>query len=180
VAAEKLFEAQGFHGTGVDQIAEESEVTKRTLYKHFGSKEGLIREVLERHQAATMAEVRQRVAAAGPDARTRILTTFSIWRVWFAKPEFSGCIFIKTLNEYAGCSSELGRVAQRAKDEMRDFLRELAREGGAADPDTLAEQLQILLEGSTVLAQSGRGEAIMDPAVGIAEELIDRALQAVK
>jgi len=80
------------------------------------------------------------------------------------------------MNEYAGCSTKLSRVAQRANDEMRDLLHELAEDGGATDPDILAEQLQILLEESTVLAQSGSGEAIMDPAKIMVRDLIGRAL----
>jgi len=173
--AEQLFTVHGFHATGVDRIAEESGVTKRTLYKHFGSKEGLIQAVLERHHGEIMQDVRQKVQKAS-DARAKILTCFSIWRAWFAKPEFAGCIFIKTLNEYAGCSTEIGRVAQKAKDEMRSFLQELAEEAGATDPALLAEQLQILLEGATVLAQSGRGAATMDSADLIVRDLLDRAI----
>ncbi len=48
--AERLFDYQGFHATGIDQIVREAEVTPRTLYRHFHSKEQLILKVLEERE----------------------------------------------------------------------------------------------------------------------------------
>lgn len=41
-----LFSQKGFESTGVQLLCEKSEITKPTLYYYFGSKEGLIREIL--------------------------------------------------------------------------------------------------------------------------------------
>ncbi|MDQ4084268.1 MAG: TetR/AcrR family transcriptional regulator, partial [Actinomycetota bacterium] len=40
--ASELFYWRGIHAVGVDTIAAESGVTKRTLYDRFGSKDGLV------------------------------------------------------------------------------------------------------------------------------------------
>jgi TetR/AcrR family transcriptional repressor of mexJK operon len=40
-AAKRLFTAQGFDGTSMDQIAAEAGVSKLTVYSHFGDKESL-------------------------------------------------------------------------------------------------------------------------------------------
>jgi len=40
-AAEKLFAANGFENTSIDDVAKEAGVTKRTLYQYFTSKEDL-------------------------------------------------------------------------------------------------------------------------------------------
>ena len=45
-AAEKLFERFGPGKTGVDEIAAAAGVAKGTLYNYFGSKEGIIRELV--------------------------------------------------------------------------------------------------------------------------------------
>lgn len=45
-AAEKLFNRFGIHKTAVDEIAKLARVAKGTIYNNFGSKEGLIRELL--------------------------------------------------------------------------------------------------------------------------------------
>lgn len=177
IAADNLFSTQGFNGTGVDQIAEASGVTKRTLYKHFGSKEGLIREVLARHHQSMMDSIRGDVLGYSKDPIKRLERCFDLYRQWFGSATFSGCIFIKTLNEMAGTSPDLSRLAQDAKTAMRDFIAEVAALGGACDPESLAEQLQLLLEGAIVLAQCGRGAAVVDTAQAIADGLIAQAFK---
>ena len=174
--ANDLFERSGFNGIGVDLIAKESKVTKRTLYKHFGSKEGLIKEVLLKHHSEMMESTRARILAVEGGAKARLLACIEDYRTWFGKSNFNGCIFIKTLNEFAGCSTALGQIAQDAKDGMRAFIAEIATEYGAKGPEKLALELQLLLEGSIILAQSGSGLAAIEASLEVAEDLIDRAL----
>ena len=45
-AAYGLFWRQGFLRVGMDDIAERANVTKRTLYQHFSSKDDLIKSAL--------------------------------------------------------------------------------------------------------------------------------------
>ena len=46
--ATRLFYEQGINVTGVDELAAAAEVSKRTLYKHFGNKEGVVTAYLQR------------------------------------------------------------------------------------------------------------------------------------
>ena len=173
--AHRLFEQQGFHATGVDQIASDAGVTKRTLYKHFGSKEGLIAVVLERHHKAMLARVRARVEASGPEAEARLMCCFDLYGEWFAHPDFAGCIYIKTLNEFRTCSSDLCKVARRSKQSVRDYLVEIACSGDLSGPEALADQLQLLLEGAVIVAQFGCGKRSIETAREIAQDLIKQA-----
>jgi hypothetical protein len=45
--------------------------------------------------------------------------------------------------------------------EIRGFLRELATDAGAADPDSFARQWHILMKGSIIAAGEGDTEAAM-------------------
>lgn len=45
-AAEEIFLRGGYLGTNMDEIAARSEVSKQTVYKHFGSKENLFVEIV--------------------------------------------------------------------------------------------------------------------------------------
>ncbi|GHD17092.1 TetR/AcrR family transcriptional regulator [Nocardiopsis kunsanensis] len=47
-AAAKLFQANGIHTTAVEDITRESGISKGAFYKHFGSKDDLILELLQR------------------------------------------------------------------------------------------------------------------------------------
>ena len=46
-AAERVFRTHGFQGGAIDRIVSEANVTSRTLYRHFTSKDTLIGAVLE-------------------------------------------------------------------------------------------------------------------------------------
>ncbi len=174
-AANRLFEANGFNATGIDQIAAESHVTKRTIYKHFGSKEGLIEVVLIQHQAEMMEYIRSELDRLPEEGEERLLRCFELYREWFAKPNFSGCIFLKTFNEFGHCSTKLAQLARKSKKLMRDLLVGLAEKVGAKDSELLANQLHLLLEGSIVVAQSGVGSQIVDLSQAMAVELIKKS-----
>lgn len=174
--ANRLFETFGFSATGVDKIAAESGVTKRTLYRHFGCKEGLIEAVLLDHHRAMMEHTRAQINAQPAQGDARLIACFELYRQWFARSTFSGCIFIKTLNEFGKCSRKLSAIASQSKFAMRDLLAELAQSAGAREPELLADQLQILLEGSIVVAQMGRGADVVDVSEAMASDLIARAL----
>lgn len=51
-AAEELFLRNGYLGTSMDELAELSEVSKQTVYSHFGSKESLFVELVSSMTAA--------------------------------------------------------------------------------------------------------------------------------
>ena len=172
----QLFEANGFHATGVDKLAAKAGITKRTLYKYFSSKEGLIEAVLEKSRQQMMQRIRDRVESTDEKGAARLLVCFDFYQEWFADTRFSGCIFVKILNEFQRCSERLSAIASIAKSEHRNYLAELAEVSGAADPELLADQLQLILEGSVVVAQCDRENASIRVARQLAEQLISQAL----
>lgn len=54
-AAEAEFLEHGFSGASMDRISARAEVSKRTVYKHFESKENLFRQLIARHWAKCTA-----------------------------------------------------------------------------------------------------------------------------
>lgn len=174
--AEGLFEANGFHATGIEAIASSAGVTKRTLYKHFGSKEGLIEAVLCKHQNNMMERIRSRVAKIEPDGSEQLLACFDLYQEWFCRSNFAGCIFIKTLNEFQQCSERLFTIATQAKSELHNYLSEIAGKAGVKNPELLAVQLQLILEGSIIVAQCGCENESIRIAREFAEKTIAEAL----
>lgn len=55
----KLFAAHGYDAVGVQQIVEEAELTKPTLYHYFQSKRGVFEALVEQQSAALFVELRQ-------------------------------------------------------------------------------------------------------------------------
>ncbi len=68
-AAEALFVADGYEHVSVDAIAARAQVSKRTIYDHFGDKKTLFVQVLERVNGALVAALRAAVHEELTDER---------------------------------------------------------------------------------------------------------------
>jgi len=172
-----LFNRHGFHATGVDRIVAVAKVAKKTLYAHFPSKEDLILAALSRKRAAFADKFLPAVLAASNDPRERLLSLFELAKSWFSDPDFYGCIFINAAAEYSEPGHPINTCAREFKTLLRNFARDQAAAGGAADPETLADQIALLFEGATTVAQVSARPDAATTAKGIAAQLIDQAFR---
>jgi AcrR family transcriptional regulator len=140
--ASRLFYERGLHAVGVDTIAAESGVTKRTLYDRFGSKDVLVQSYLQRRHDAWWDRLEQRLATAEPP---RALAFFDAYAHDAPSTE-RGCAFLNAAAELP--SDHPGwQVVRDHKRAVRRRLRELLVEEGYDDADALAGHLFLLLEG---------------------------------
>lgn len=66
--AERVFAAQGFQSTTMDEIAEHVGITKPLIYDYFGSKEGLLAATIERARRQLMGSLIDSWASRPQDA----------------------------------------------------------------------------------------------------------------
>lgn len=161
-AAYELFARQGVQAVGVDAIIERSGVARQTMYRNFGSKQELVLAFLARREELwtygwLAAEVRRRT----DDPRERLLTIFDVFDKWFRSPSFEGCSFINVMLEHPDPQHPLHRAAAKYLGHIREFLADLARDAGIADPESFACQWHILMKGSIVAAGEGDEEAAL-------------------
>ncbi|MGX6606674.1 TetR/AcrR family transcriptional regulator [Micromonosporaceae bacterium Da 78-11] len=172
-AADELFYAEGVHTVGIDRIIERAGVAKASLYSTFGSKDELVKAYLEgRHAVRRVRIVKGLERFDNP--RDRLLGIFDVLSEIAATPGFRGCAFYNASAESApGGPVEEVSTANRAW--TRGLFTELASDAGVADPVTLADQLMILYDGSTVGARMDRGPGAAVLARTIAAGLLDAA-----
>lgn len=149
-AAERLFYRRGVQAVGVDAVVGEAGVATKTLYAHFGSKDGLVEAYLRRRDRRWLDWLRGRVDAAEPGP-ARVLAVFDALHEWFAEPGYNGCAFINVAGELAA-SPNARAIARDHKLALRALLTDVAAGAGAADPAVLAERLMLLVEGAIVTA----------------------------
>lgn len=70
-AAEALFSRKGYYDTSMDEIVEESGLSKGAIYGYFGSKEELFVALQERQLEASLSELKA-TFAPGDSARTKL------------------------------------------------------------------------------------------------------------
>jgi AcrR family transcriptional regulator len=149
-AASTLFYEQGIRTVGVDTIAEVAEVTKKTLYDRFGSKDRLIAAYLERRNRVWHEFLDQQLAAREPSTPEEvILALFAALTDWVAGSR-NGCGFINASVELAAPDHPAMPVIVGQKQWMRSEFEAQATLGGLADPGELADRLLLLHEGALV------------------------------
>lgn len=144
-AAERLFETQGFHATGIDRIVTAAGVVRMTLYNHFASKDALIQTVLARRHERFLAALDAAVTASAPGKATAALV--AAHGEWLATRGDHGCIMVRAMGEFAEQNPALHTQAAAAKEDLRTRVRDaVARDAGTPDPDR-ADRIFLALEG---------------------------------
>ncbi len=174
--AVKLFAKNGFHATGVDTIAAESGVTKRTLYAHFGSKEELVLAALRQHDGVFRAEFVRQVEASAKTPRGQLLAVFDVAEGWFQQNSFYGCMFINAAGEYSNADTPIRQMCREFKTLVKGYIQELCGKAGAKDPERLAEEMAMLFEGAIVTAQVSQNPNAAQIAKRATKALIEKAL----
>ncbi|MFE1026439.1 TetR/AcrR family transcriptional regulator [Streptomyces sp. NPDC058818] len=153
-AAERLFYEHGIHAVGVDLIAAEAGVTKKTLYDRFGSKEQIVVEYLAGRDERWRELLAGRLeAASGHPPAARVLAVFDASRAWAAEYGAKGCSMINAHAEISDPAHPAYPVITGQKRWMLDLFTRLAREAGEAGEagaDRLARTLMLLHEGALV------------------------------
>jgi AcrR family transcriptional regulator len=138
--ADRLFYLRGIRAVGVDTIAAEIGISKRTLYNHFPSKDELIAAYLERRF------VRPRPSDKPP--AEQILGTFDALERRFSSRDFRGCPFVNAVAELGAEDRSVKKIAIAFKESRRVWFRDLLKQLDVADADDLATQLTLLVDGS--------------------------------
>ncbi|QKW23438.1 TetR/AcrR family transcriptional regulator [Kitasatospora sp. NA04385] len=162
------------HGTGigVDALLKEANVARRSLYEHFGGKDGLIAEVLRRSTAEDAAEYRRTLRAAGDDPRERLLAVFDRLAVVVAAPGFRGCRYLAADLALTDPDHPGHQVTRQYREQVTGLLADELRALGHPRPDHAAGQLLLLIDGAMAAAATRPGA---DP-VAAARELAERVL----
>ena len=138
--ADLLFYQRGIRAVGVDTIAAEIRISKRTLYNHFPSKDELIAAYLQRRFSKAPASDKPPVE--------QILGTFDRLERGFAAKGFRGCPFVNAVAELGPEDQSVRKIAVAFKESRRLWFRDLLNQLGVADAEGLATQLTLLVDGA--------------------------------
>jgi AcrR family transcriptional regulator len=149
---DRLFYQHGLRTVGVDTIAAAVGISKRTLYNHYPSKDELIVAYLSRRFRPTPL-------TDAPPAE-QILATFDRLERSFASDRFRGCPFVNAVAELKEPGHAANRIAVAFKDARRAAYRDLLVRLDVADPEAVATQLMLLVDGA-IAAAVVRGDPAM-------------------
>jgi AcrR family transcriptional regulator len=168
---DRLFYLKGIRAIGVDTIAAEIGISKRTLYNHFRSKDNLINAYLQRRfivkRPSEMSPVEQ------------ILGYFDSLERRFSAKDFRGCPFVNAVAELGPEDRSVKKIAKAFKESRRIWFRDLLLQLGATDPERLSTQLALLVDGAIAQDLVRDDPAMARAAKEAAKVLLQRAGVAV-
>lgn len=175
-AARRCFYRQGITATGVDTLAEEAGVSKRTLYNHFGSKDGLITAYLQRRETRWRRRLAARLEHAGDDPVEQVLAYVRGYADPPDDQEFRGCANINAAAELVDDKHPALGVIRGSLDNIERGIQTILVEAGVADADAVAAQVLLVLEGALNVAGIRRSEEPFACAEALIVELVGRHL----
>ncbi|MDT4911944.1 MAG: hypothetical protein QOC66_1072 [Pseudonocardiales bacterium] len=167
-ASQQLFRDQGINRTGMDQLCAVAQVSKRTAYQHFASKDELVAEYLRRFDPDVMPGVFDRTDLT---PRERLLAAFEM------PASMPLCPYIAAAVELHDPEHPASQYAREYKIAIAARLTATAREAGARNPEQLGEELALLIDGASARTRVLNSESF-PAAAAIAAVLIDNAIPA--
>ncbi|MFA5983843.1 MAG: TetR/AcrR family transcriptional regulator [Methylococcaceae bacterium] len=161
-AAYDLFKENGFYATGVDLIMRRAQVSKRTMYSYFVTKNQLILAVLGHYRNNCQDEINQILQRPELSSQDKILAVFENAEKWFVDTKFHGCLAVNAMAEFAGKDEAIEQACHQFKVWELDVLRSLCTELGVQNSAKLAYKLLILLEGMGAIAQFVKQPCLID------------------
>jgi AcrR family transcriptional regulator len=153
-AASELFYRKGIRAIGVETIATEANATKMSLYRNFPSKDELVAEWLREHDVGFWKAWDEMSSKYPDDPRRQLGAAFALLARHVADPAARGCPMANAAVEITERSHPARKIIEAHKAKLRARLAALCRQMGAREPELLADQLFLLMEGAQVSTQT--------------------------
>jgi AcrR family transcriptional regulator len=172
--ATELFRKEGIAAVGVNRIIGEADVAPMTLYRQFGSKDGLVAAALEHWGTQWLNFLADALDRSGDDPRARFDGLWEALEEWVAADGFRGSFIANGATELRSEPDHPAHAVIAAhRRALRQLLEDLAKAAWAYDTAVLAAQLQVLVDGAIAAAAVDR-----DPAAARGARELARAAVA--
>jgi len=171
-AASELFYRHGIRAVGVDAVAEAAETNKMTLYRHFSSKDELVAEYLQRLAEKAKASWDRLEADHPGEPSAQLRAWLKNMAAHVANGDERGCALANAAVELPEKDHPARRVIEAFKTAQRERLVQLCAAAALAEPEMLADELFLLLEGARVTAQSMGRKGLDDRLVRMGEAMV--------
>ena len=165
--ADRLFHLQGIRAVGVDTIAAEIGISKRTLYNHFPSKDQLV-----------AAYLKGRFSTVPPSDRPpaeQILRSFERLERGVASKDVRGCPFVNAVTEVGATDPRVRKISKAFKESRRQWFCDQVIKLGVEKPELLATQLAVLVDGAIAQNLVLRDRSVARAAQDVARLLLVNA-----
>lgn len=171
---EELIYQNGIHATGMDLLVRTSGVARKSIYRYFATKDEMAEAALKARDIRWIYWFKSECDKADTP-QDRILNMFTVLKGWFQSKGFCGCAFINTAGEVGDPDDPIRQLAKLHKQKLLDYTLELTGQLNIKQPEALAKQLLVLIEGAITMARVMGDYSAADSAKEVAQLLLKQA-----
>ena len=172
-AAARCFYRDGIYSTGVDALAAEAGISKRTLYNHFPSKDGVIAAYLRQREEQWQDKLHGIWEEVGDDPALQVVAYVRGYAHPVEDEVFRGSAFINAAAELSDSEHEALGVIQESMKHMEDGLERILASAGVRDAAAVATRILYLVEGAVAVGGVRRDESCLRDAEHFIELLLE-------
>ena len=172
-AAADLFYRHGIRAVGVEAIAEAAGTNKMTLYRHFASKDALVAEYLRQLGREGDAKWDEAAKAYIGNPKGEIRAWLDHVATCVTSGGEGGCALANAAVELRDKDHPARAVIEEFKTRHRNRLVRLFGDAGLAEPERLADEIFLLIEGARINIQSVGPDGPGSRLVGMIQALVD-------
>ncbi|WP_387464245.1 TetR/AcrR family transcriptional regulator [Photorhabdus sp. RM323S] len=172
-AVDELIYTRGIAATGIDLITRTTGSSRKTIYRYFGTKDGLVEEVLRRRDERWMGWFTSSIAEY-KTPEEKLLNIFLVLQTWFESDDFRGCAFINTSGERLDPVDPVRIIAKEHKEKVFTYVLSICEEISPDSSVDLARKFLILIEGAITTAHIMNDRNYALEAMNIAKALLNK------
>lgn len=172
--ASRLFFEQGYNLTGINQIIDEADIARGSLYNHFKSKHDLLMAYLEEAQVKWLNNL-QIYLQPFKDPKKKVLALFDHRIDLQRRNGFSGCRFVKIGAEVSRDEKQVFDFLAAHKRKYRNVIAEVVNQLGLPaqhDREILTETIFLFIEGASAIGALEKSEAHLKEAQRLVKKML--------
>ena len=148
--ADRLFYTQGYNNTGINQVIQEADIAKGSLYKHFETKTDLLVAYVQRLHKQWFTRLEESIKNI-EDPKQKLLALFDHHLERQQVRQFGGCPFVKANDEAGMSDPRVLAEIQETKRHSKKFIKSLVAKSGHRQflsDQELTQTIFLALEGA--------------------------------
>lgn len=173
----------GYAGTSMSALVEATGIPKSAIYHHFGSKAGLLAEVMAEGAHGFFLAMREahREPPQSTSPRERLGWYLGrIGEVFVHREEFLRLLLMIVMSDQAVEAPEAMQTVVKVRDEGRDYMRVMIKSAFAAEGDAVATAVadelahfgMVGFDGAFISLQSGDGKPMAEYMAQLTDAMV--------
>lgn len=142
-----LLEQQGVAALTLDTLAEKHSITAEAMTAFWPDREALLYDCLRHHSQQVDTWRRQLLLDDALSIEEKLLARYQVLHEALQNQRYPGCLFIAACSFYPDTQHPIHQIAERQKQASLHYTRELLAQLETDDPEMVAQQMELILEG---------------------------------